>query len=107
MELEQAKTEKAKTEKQEAIELEKKAKEALELERKEKAKILEQAKQEKEDALNEGLDVGVQKGKLLGWEDGVKHMAKNALKKGLDLSIIAEFTGLSESEVEEISRKIK
>jgi predicted transposase/invertase (TIGR01784 family) len=81
-------------------------KEALE---KAKTEGLQQGIQEGlQQGIQEGLQQGIQEGLEKGLEKGLEQgklqekivIAKNAIKKGLDNSVIAELTGLSLEEVE-------
>ena len=65
----------------------------------------------KKDFVNEGILIGMQKGKLAGIRegmqkgiiDGKKETAMAMKKKGIDIKTISEVTGLSQAEI----RKMK
>ncbi|BET30839.1 MAG: Rpn family recombination-promoting nuclease/putative transposase [Wolbachia endosymbiont of Ephestia elutella] len=62
------------------------------------AAILEQ---KLDDAKHEGIQIGHQKGKI----EGKIEVAKNSLKAGVSIDVIAQITGLSHSEISQLKEK--
>ncbi len=60
----------------------------------------------KEEGLKEGEEIGIEKGLKQGLEQGLKQglkqVAKNLKEEGMTTSVIAQVTGLSETEIEEL-----
>lgn len=63
----------------------------------------------KREGLKEGEEIGLKKGEEMGKEIGKKEnrieIACNMLKKGMNINIIAEITGLTINEIEAINKK--
>ena len=53
------------------------------------------------------IEKGIERGIEQGIEQKTLDVIKNCLKNGLNMSMIANITGLSESKVEEIVKRIK
>jgi DNA repair protein RadC len=49
-----------------------------------------------------GLEKGIEKGEKIGKERTAKEMAKKLKKKGIDIDIISETSGLSKEEIEKL-----
>ena len=49
--------------------------------------------------LKEGLEKGIEQGLERGTEQSKNEIAKNMLKKGIDISLISEVTGLSNEQI--------
>ena len=65
--------------------------------------ILEEGMQKgMEKGMQKGMEKGVEKGREEGREIRNREIAKNLKKSGVDLSVIAEATGLDIKEIEEI-----
>ena len=56
-----------------------------------------------QDGVQEGIEKGIEKGIEQGIEQGKKSIISNMLKKGLDIEMIVELSGLSENEVLQLS----
>ncbi|ADG05133.1 RpnC/YadD family protein [Kyrpidia tusciae] len=54
----------------------------------------------------EGLQKGLQEGLRQGREEEKRDIAKRMLQRGVSVSVVAEFTGLTESEVKQIMRSL-
>ena len=54
-----------------------------------------------------GIKRGKQEGKLEGLQEGKMETARNMLRKGMDLALIAELTGLSPETVEQLRQESK
>lgn len=52
--------------------------------------------------LEEGLKKGIQEGRLKGRQEGISYVAKAFLKKGIDIKLIMECTGLSKDQLESL-----
>jgi len=63
-------------------------------------------KEGKEEGLKEGKEEGLKEGKQEGLKEGEKNgkieIARNMLKKGLDVNLISELSGLSIEEIENL-----
>ena len=53
----------------------------------------------------EGMEKGMEKGRTEGMDEKSKEVALNLMKKGLDLAMIAETTGLSEEDLKKMSKE--
>ena len=53
----------------------------------------------RDEATKKGLKEGLEKGLERGTEQSKNEIAKNMLKKGLDISLISEVTGLSNEQI--------
>ena len=51
-----------------------------------------------------GIEIGLQKGLQEGLQKGKKEVAIQALKNGLDISMVAIITGFSHSEIEKLQK---
>ncbi len=51
---------------------------------------------------NEGIQIGIEKGKEIGMEKGIEKVALNLKQSGMAIQMIADFTGLSEDEIEKL-----
>ena len=58
------------------------------------------------EAIEKGWKEGLQKGLQQGREEEKRDIAKRMLQRGVSVSVVAEFTGLTESEVEEVMRSL-
>ena len=56
----------------------------------------------KEEGRQEGWKKGQQEGRLEGRQERDKEVVLNMLQKKLDISVIAEITGLSEAEIKKL-----
>ena len=54
-----------------------------------------------------GKKQGIEEGKKLGKKEMKEIFVKNSIKKGLDLRIIEEITGLSQEEIQKIASNLK
>ena len=54
------------------------------------------------DGIEEGMKIGIEKGKLEGMKDEKYSIAKNLKKSGLDIKFISENTGLTIEEIEKL-----
>ncbi|WP_198042642.1 Rpn family recombination-promoting nuclease/putative transposase [Oceanobacillus sp. AG] len=61
----------------------------------------------KEEGKKIGKKQGIEEGKKRGKKEMEEMLVKNAIKKGLDLRIIEEITGLSQEEIQKIASKLK
>jgi len=59
-----------------------------------------------EGAREEGKVEGMIEGKVEGKIEGMREIAKNALRKGAEISFVAEITGLNEDEVIKLKDEI-
>ncbi|WP_341822717.1 hypothetical protein [Wolbachia endosymbiont (group A) of Clivina fossor] len=63
-----------------------------------------------EEKLNEGILIGHEKGRAEGREEGEKQakiaVAKNLLKAGVSVDLIAESTGLPKAEIEQLQEEL-
>ena len=50
------------------------------------------------------IDEGIKKGEERGLKKGKEEMARNMLKKGLDMSLISEISGLNIEEIQELTK---
>ena len=57
-----------------------------------------------EKAVEEGREKGIKEGKKEGMREGIKQTAVNMLRKGIDIKVIAEVTGLSLKELEMLKK---
>ena len=78
-----------------------------EVEKKSKKEIEESLQRGLKKGRQEGRQQGLGKGEALGEEKGMrnreKEIARQMLKKGLDIGLICDMTGLSEAQVKELS----
>ncbi|OOM68304.1 hypothetical protein [Clostridium sp. BL-8] len=57
--------------------------------------------------IEEGMEKGIEKGIVEGENKKTIEIVKNAIKKGMDNSIISDLTGLSNEEIEAIRKALK
>lgn len=57
--------------------------------------------------IEEGMEKGIEKGRIEGENKKTIEVVKNAIKKGMDNDIIMDLTGLSEEEIEGIRKTLK
>ena len=69
---------------------------------KEKAILEQRLDDAKQEGRQEGILIGHQKGKVEGKIEGKIEVAKNSLKAGVSIDIIAEITGLSLDEIKKL-----
>lgn len=62
-------------------------------------------KEVKQEGKEEGIEEGRQEGRQEGREEGIMKTARNMLAKGLDISLIAEVTGLSEQVLQKLKNE--
>mgnify|MGYP001254971748 CR=1 FL=1 len=60
--------------------------------------VMTLAEKLREEGLKEGLEKGLEKGKL--------EVARNAIKEGMELDLIAKLTGLPKKEIEKIAAEM-
>ena len=64
----------------------------------------------KEEGILKGMEKGIEKGMEKGIEVGAKQgkieVAKNAIREGMELGLIAKLTGLPKKEIEKIAKEI-
>ncbi|XP_066252015.1 uncharacterized protein [Euwallacea similis] len=58
-----------------------------------------------EEKLHEGILIGQEKGKIEGRQEEKIEVAKNSLKAGVSIDVIAQITGLSHSEISQLKEK--
>ncbi|MFP3028739.1 MAG: transposase, partial [Wolbachia sp.] len=58
-----------------------------------------------DDARDEGKQEGRQEGIQIGHQKGKVEVAKNSLKAGVSIDVIAQITGLSHSEISQLKEK--
>ncbi|MFD0710713.1 Rpn family recombination-promoting nuclease/putative transposase [Paenibacillus sp. GCM10027626] len=69
--------------------------------------ILQGLEQGLEKGLEKGLEQGLEKGLEQGVEQGLGKAAINMLRKGMDIDLVVEVTGLVKEKVEQLSKQIK
>ncbi len=60
----------------------------------------------KEEGIMQGIEKGIEKGIEVGAKQGKLEVVRNALKEGMEIALIAKFTGLSEKEIKVIEGKM-
>ena len=60
----------------------------------------------KEEGILKGMEKGMEKGIEVGAKQGKIEVAKNAIREGMELGLIAKLTGLSKKEIEKIAKEI-
>ena len=53
-----------------------------------------------------GMQKGMRRGMQEGRKEGVQKVARNLLKEGVEIALVAKCTGLSESEVEKLKEEL-
>ncbi|CAM4428061.1 MAG: hypothetical protein E7L01_02545 [Paenibacillus macerans] len=59
---------------------------------------------EYEEGLKEGMEEGIEKGIEQGMEKGIEKTALNMLREGMEISLVAKVTGLSEEQVVKLKK---
>jgi predicted transposase/invertase (TIGR01784 family) len=60
----------------------------------------------KEEGILKGMEKGMEKGIEVGAKQGKIEVAKNAIREGMELGLIAKLTGLPKKEIEKIAKEI-
>nr|WP_264953756.1 hypothetical protein [Wolbachia endosymbiont (group A) of Endotricha flammealis] len=72
---------------------------------KEKAILEQKLDDAKQEGRQEGIQIGHEKGKIEGRKERDIEVAKNSLKAGVSIDVIAQITGLSHSEILQLREK--
>ena len=59
-----------------------------------------------EKGMRRGMQEGRKEGRKEGRQEGVQKVARNLLKEGVEIALVAKCTGLSESEVEKLKEEL-
>ncbi|MCY4512182.1 MAG: hypothetical protein OXB86_00675 [Bdellovibrionales bacterium] len=85
-----------------------------ELSREEGLRLVEEAREKawkdqmarESDSFNKGIKKGKKEGKKEGIEEGKKELIVSMLKKGMEISLLSKFTGLSEEEISKLKESL-